>query len=136
MEETYLPKYSEYEAESFTQGTSGFYLRHVKNSTPNTSLILRYRERFSILGFFRFGVKLGFDFPRVLLNKKLQTWSLNLDFDEEINPMLGSLKNSTSMKSPNYIRILSKRITCTTSNHKRQETQKLFLGKNTKDKTS
>ena len=58
---------------------------------------------FSILGFFRPGVKLGFDFPRVLLNQKIRPWSLNFDFDEERNPMLGSLKNSSSIKSPNFL---------------------------------
>ena len=30
------------------------------------------------------------------------TWSLNFDFEEEINPMLGSMKNSSSVKSPNF----------------------------------
>ena len=28
--------------------------------------------------------------------------SLNFDFDEDINPMPGSLKNSSSMKIPNF----------------------------------
>ena len=58
--------------------------------------------QFSILGFFRPGVKLGIDFPGVSLNQKPRTWYLNFDFDEEINPMLGSLKNSSSVKSPNF----------------------------------
>ena len=89
----------------FTQGTTGFYLLPVKILAPETSSIPRYNEFtktscFSILGFFRPGVKLGFDFPGVLQNKKLQNWSLNFDFDEEINPMLGSLKNSSSVKNP------------------------------------
>ena len=106
MEESYLPEYSESEAETFTQCTSRFYLRTVKVSTPKPSPILRYSEStkttsFSILGFFRPGVKLGFDFPGVLPNQKFQTWSLNLSFEEEINPMLRSLKNSTFVKSPN-----------------------------------
>ena len=40
------------------------------------SYILEYSEcrentSFSILGFFRLGVKLGFEFPEVLLNQKL-----------------------------------------------------------------
>ena len=73
MEESYLPEYSEPEAESFTQDTSIFYLRLVKISGPETSSIPRYSEctkttSFSILGFFRPGVKLGFEFPGVLLN--------------------------------------------------------------------
>ena len=48
-------------------------------------------------------VKLGFDFPEVLPTKKSQTWSLNFDFDEEINPMLGSLKNSSYVRIPNFL---------------------------------
>ena len=55
---------------------------------------------FSILGFFRLGVKLRFDFPRVSPNQKSQTRSLKFDFDEERNPM--SLKNSSSIKIPNF----------------------------------
>ena len=57
---------------------------------------------FSILEFLRPRVKLGFDFPRVLLNEKIRPWSLKFDFYEEINPMLGSLKNSSSVKSHNF----------------------------------
>ena len=57
---------------------------------------------FSILGFFRPRVKLGFDFPGVSPNQKYRYRSLNFDFDEEINPMPGSLKNSSSVKSPNF----------------------------------
>ena len=107
MEESYLPEYSEYEAEIFIKGTSGFYLRPVKVSVLNTSSILRYSEctkttSFSILGFFRPGVKLGFDFPRVSPNQKSQLRSLNFDFDEESNPMPGSLKNSSPVKIPNF----------------------------------
>ena len=48
-------------------------------------------------------VKLGFDFPEVLPTKKYQTWSLNFDFDEERNPMLGSLKNSSFIEIPNFL---------------------------------
>ena len=107
MEETYLPNYSESESKIFTQCTSRFYLRPVKILSPETSSILRYREctkttRFGILGSFRPVVKLGFDFPVVLLNQKLRPCSLNFDFDEERNPMLGSLKNSSFVKSPNF----------------------------------
>ena len=47
-------------------------------------------------------VKLGFDFIRVLPKQKYRPWSLNFDFDEEINPMLGSLKNFSSVKSPYF----------------------------------
>ena len=70
LEESYLPEYSESEVEIFTQGISGFYLWPVKISVTETSSIYRYREctktiNFSILGFFRPGVKLGFDFPGV-----------------------------------------------------------------------
>ena len=69
--------------------------------------ISRYREstktiNFSILGFFRTRVKVGFDFPRVSPNQKYRPKSLNFDFDKEINPVLGSLKNSSSVKSPNF----------------------------------
>ena len=48
-------------------------------------------------------VKLGFDFLGVIPNQKLQSWSLNLDFEEERNPILGSLKNSSSVKSLNFL---------------------------------
>ena len=76
LEESYIPEYSESEDETFTKGTSGIYLRPVKVSAPDPSPILRYSEStktisFSILGFFRPGVKLGFDFPGVSLNQKL-----------------------------------------------------------------
>ena len=76
LEESYLLEYSEFDAETFTKGTSVFHLRPVKISVHDTSSILRYREctkisRFSILGFFRPRVKLMFDFPRVLLNQKI-----------------------------------------------------------------
>ena len=47
------------------------------------------------------GVKLGFDFQEVLPNQKFQYWSLNFDFEEERNPILSSLKNSSSKKIPN-----------------------------------
>ena len=75
LEESYRPKYNESEAQSFTEGTLGFYLWLVKSLAPETSSILRYREctkttHFSILGFFMLGVKLEFEFPGVLLNQK------------------------------------------------------------------
>ena len=57
---------------------------------------------FSILGFFQPGVKLGFDFPKVSPNQKSQPRSLNFNFDEESNPMPGSLKNYPSVKSPSF----------------------------------
>ena len=70
--------------------------------------IPRYSEctkttSFSILGFFRLGVKLGFDISGVLLNQKIWPWYLNFDFDEGRNPMLGLLKNSSSVKIPNFL---------------------------------
>ena len=107
LEETYFPEYSEYEANMFTQGTSRFYLWSMKKISPYISSIPRYREStkttsFSILGIFRLGIKLGSEFPRVLLNQKLRPWCLKFDFFEEINPMLGSLKNSSSVKNPNF----------------------------------
>ena len=76
-------------------------------SALDTSPIVRYSEStktisFNILGFFRLGVKLGFEFPGVSLNQKYQPRSIKLYFYEEINPMLGSLKNSSSMKIPNF----------------------------------
>ena len=56
LEESYFPEYSESEAETFTQGTSGIYLRPIKVSAPEPSPISRYNEctkttSFSILGF-------------------------------------------------------------------------------------
>ena len=108
LRETYLLEYSESEAEIFTQGTSGFYLQLMKILAPETSSILRYNECtkttcFSILGFFKPRVKLGFDFPGASPNQKYRTWSLKFDFDEEINPTLGSLKNYSFVKSPNFL---------------------------------
>ena len=44
LEESYLPKYRESEAEIFAQGTSGFYLHPVKMLAPNPSSISRYSE--------------------------------------------------------------------------------------------
>ena len=54
------------------------------------------------LGFFQPGVKLGFDFPRVIPNQKSQPRSLNFNFYEDSNPILGSLKNSSHVRSPNF----------------------------------
>ena len=56
LEESYLPKYSESEAETFTQCTSGIYLHIVKVLAHDPSPISRYSEStkttsFSILGF-------------------------------------------------------------------------------------
>ena len=107
LEESYLPKYRKYKAESYIYGTSGFYLRPVKISAHDTSLITIFSKctkttSFSILGFFRPGVQLGFDFPGVSPNQKYQPRSLKFNFYEEIIPILGSLKNSSSVKSPNF----------------------------------
>ena len=60
------------------------------------------RISFSILGFFQLGIKLGFEFLVVSTNQKYQPTSLKFDLDEERNPMLGSLKNSSSVRSPNF----------------------------------
>ena len=107
LEETYLQEYTEYEDEISTQGTSGFYIRPVKILAPNTYPIKRYRKytktiSFSIIGFLRPWVKLGFDFPIVSPNQKSLPRSLNFNFDEERNPMPGSLKNSSSVEIPNF----------------------------------
>ena len=56
MEESDLLDYSEFEAEMFTQGTSGFHLRPVKVLALKPSPISRYSESpnmtsFSLLGF-------------------------------------------------------------------------------------
>ena len=107
LEKSYLPEYREYEAETFTQCTSGIHLQTVKFSAPDPYPISRYSEytkttRFSIFGFFRPEVKLGFDFPRVLPNQKYQPCSINFDYDEESNHMSDSLKNSSFVKSPNF----------------------------------
>ena len=56
LEELYLPEYSEYEAEMFTQGSLGINICPIKILAPDTSPISRYREctkttSFSILGF-------------------------------------------------------------------------------------
>ena len=73
LEESYIPEYSESKSIIFTQGTSGFSLRPVTILASDPSSISRYSEctkttSFSILGFFRPRVKLGFDFPAVLPN--------------------------------------------------------------------
>ena len=96
LEESYLLECNEFEAETFTQSTSGIFLWHVKFSALEPSPISRYREctkttSLSILGFFRLRVKLGFDFPEISLNQKIRTWTLKFDFDEERNYMLGSI---------------------------------------------
>ena len=76
LEELYLPKYSEYEAEMFTQCSAQNFIWPVKSLDFEISPISRYSQctkttSFSMLGFFRHGVKLGFDFPRVLPNQKI-----------------------------------------------------------------
>ena len=85
LEESYLPEYREFKAKGFTKGTQGFYLCCVKISATEPSSISRYSEctqttSFSILGFFRPEVKLGFDFLEVLPNQKSRPWSLNFVF--------------------------------------------------------
>ena len=40
--------------------------------------------------------------PRVSPNQKYWSRSLNFNFDEERYPMLGSIKNSSSTRSPNF----------------------------------
>ena len=79
----------------------------MKILAPDTRSIPIYREcnkttHFSILGFFRLEVKLGFEFFGVLPNQKFQPFSINFDFDEEINPIPFSLKNSSSVRRPNF----------------------------------
>ena len=56
LEESYLLNYNEYEAETFTQGTSRIYIQPVKVLAHEDSPILRYGESpkitsFSLLGF-------------------------------------------------------------------------------------
>ena len=56
LEESYLPEYREYEADTFTKGTSGIYLQPLKFSSLDPSPISRYSEStkttsFGILGF-------------------------------------------------------------------------------------
>ena len=104
LEESYVLEYSKSEAKNWKKCTSGIYLRSVSILEPDPSPISRYREStetisFSILGFFRPEVKLGFDFPGVLPNQKSRPWSLNFDF-EESNLMPGSLKKLLFCKKP------------------------------------
>ena len=75
LEESYLLEYYEYEAETWTLCTSGIYPRPMKGLALDPSPISIYREStkticFSILGFFRPGVKLGFNFLGVSPNQK------------------------------------------------------------------
>ena len=75
LEESYLPEYSESKAETFTQRTPRIYLQTMKVSAVEPSPISIYSEytkstSFSILGFFRPEVKLGFEFHRILPNQK------------------------------------------------------------------
>ena len=46
---------------------------------------------------------LGFYFPGVIPNQKYLPRSLKLYFDEERSPILGSLKNSSFVESPNFL---------------------------------
>ena len=108
LEESYILEYRESEVETWIQCTSGIYLLPVKVSTPEPCPISRYIEStktisYSILGFFMPGVKLGFDFPGVSPNQKSRPRSLNFNFDEERNPMPSSLKNSSSIRIPNFL---------------------------------
>ena len=107
MEESYLSEYREYEAETWTHCTLGIHIQPVKFLAPDPSPISRYSEStktigFSILGFFRPGVKLGFEFPRVSPNQKSRPRSLKFGFYEERNPIPCSLKNSSFVKIPNF----------------------------------
>ena len=85
LEESYIPEYSESEAETFRQGTSRIYLWSIKVLVVDLSPILRYNEC-----------------TKNEPNQNFRSWSLNFDFEEEINPKLGSLKNSSSVKIPNF----------------------------------
>ena len=56
LEESYLPEYSESEADTFTHGTSKIYIQPVKDLDPEPSPISIYDEctkmtSFSLLGF-------------------------------------------------------------------------------------
>ena len=69
LEGSYLPEYSEYEAEFWTQCTSRVYIRPLHVLSHEPSPILGYSEftktqQFQYLGFFQLEVKLGFDFPK------------------------------------------------------------------------
>ena len=107
LERSYLLEYRESDSHFWIQASSGFYIRPLKFFNSETSPILRYSKctktfRFSILGFFKPRVKLGFEFLRVLPNQKSQPWYPNFDFYEKINPMPGPLKSSSSVKSHNF----------------------------------
>ena len=82
----------------FTHGISGIYIHPINVSAPDPSPISRYSECTKMNSF----SLLGFDFLGVVPNQKNRYWSLNFDFEDERNPMLGSLKNSSSVKSPNF----------------------------------
>ena len=107
LEESYLLEYSESKVETWIKCSSRFYLRPMKFLAPEPFTILRYIEftktyQFQYLGFFQFGVKLGFDFPRVTPNQTSRPRSLKFDFDEDRNPIPGSLKNSSYVKIPYF----------------------------------
>ena len=107
LEGSYIPEYRESKAKFWIQCKSGFYIQLLQFSTLDPSPISGYSEcnktqQFQYLGFFQLRVKLGFDFLGVSPNQKSRPRSLNLDFDEERNPMLGSLKNSSYVRSPNF----------------------------------
>ena len=97
LEGSYLVDYSKSEAEFWTQCHQDFifYLCKFK-----VLILLQSQDivnvpkliNFSILGFFWPGVKLGFEFTRVITNQKYQPRSLKFDFYGDINPMPGSLK--------------------------------------------
>ena len=72
LEESYLLEYIESEAKSFTQFSAQTFLWTVKNLASDPSPISRYIECTKTTSFrvFWSGVKLGFDFPRVLPNQK------------------------------------------------------------------
>ena len=75
LEKSYILEYSESKAKSFRKGTPRFYIRPMKILAPDPYFISRYSKCtkttiFSILGFFRPRVKLGFNFPGFLPNQK------------------------------------------------------------------
>ena len=77
LEGSYLPEYSESEAEFWIQCISRCYLRPMQFLAPEPFPIQRYREftkmyKFQYLGFFQLGVKLGFEFLEFHPTKNLE----------------------------------------------------------------
>ena len=85
FERTYLLEQSESEAKTWPRCTSEIYLRTMKVSAPDPSPISRYSEStktisFSILGFFRPVVKLGFDFSHSFTQPKISNQVYKIRF--------------------------------------------------------